>query len=352
MDLHKGVAVHRLAWNMLGALLVLAGVGLAAMTARSLLDYRAVAAQHGGEVIDLGTSVHPRAGQHGYMARLVGTPQVVESPHDPEFNLSVKTPLLKRHAEMFQWREISIGNQVHYELDWVDHLVDAEKFSEPRGHNNPASFPLSNKQFVAGLVQLGGFKLGPALVHALPGSHLTTPDPAVLPENLAASFSKYHDYLVTSANPADPRLGDVRVSWEEVPLQQMTVVARVDGSRLVAATDAADGKGYQVQLGDVSLLDLFPDLPIPPDFLFFQRVLAVLLAALGAFVMLSAQRDPRRDVLLALGLGALVVGGVTSVLWMMGSLGIAFFGWLVVTLAGLGLIVWRLRQQPFQSDQS
>lgn len=350
MDLYKGVAVRRLGWNILGALLVLAGVGLAAMTERSVLQYRAVAAQHGGEVIDLGTSAQPQPDQHGYMVRLVGTPQVIKLPHDPEFNLSVDTPLLKRHVEMFQWRQISIGDRVHYELDWVDHLVDANTFKQPRGHTNPTSFPLPNKQFMAGLVQMGGLQMGPALVRALPGSSLTTPDPAVLPENLLASFSKYHDYLMTSANPADPRLGDVRVSWEEVPLQQMTVVARMDGSHLVAATDAADGKGYQVQLGNVSLLDLFSDLPIPPDFLFFQRILAVLLAALGVFVVLSVQRHPRRDAVLALGLGALVVGAVTSVLWMMGSLGVALFGWLVVTAAGLGLIVWRLRQQPFQSD--
>lgn len=348
MDL-KGLAVHRLVLNVLGALLVLAGVGLVAMTARSLLNYRAVAAQHGGEVMDLGAGAQPQAGQHGYMARLVGTPQVVESPHDPEFNLTVNTPVLNRHVEMFQWREISIGDNIHYELDWVDHLIDAGRFRHPGGHTNPASFPLSSKRFMASLVQMGGFQLGPTLVRALPGSSLTTPDPSALPANLAVSFSRYHDYLMTSSNPSDPQLGDVRVSWEEVPLQQMTVIARVDGSRLVAATDAADGKGYQVQVGDVSILDLFPDLPIPPDFLFSQRILSILLAALGSFLLLCAPRNPRHDALLAIGLGALVVGAFASVLWMAGGASM-IFGWLAVTLAGLLLTIWRLRRRPFQGD--
>ncbi|WP_428992315.1 TMEM43 family protein [Rhodanobacter thiooxydans] len=328
--------------NIFGALLVLAGIGLVAMTSRSLLNYRAVASLHGGEVIDLGANSPPSGGQHGAMARVVGTPTVVEAPRDPDFNLLANTPVLVRHVEMFQWREVRVGSSVHYELDWVDHLLDAGHFEEPQGHANPASFPLSGKQFDAGLVRLGGFGLGPVLLHALPGTQRVTPDPGALPANLAASFTRYQDYLVTSARPGDPRLGDVRVSWNEVPLQQLTVVGRIDGDRLVAASDAADGKGYVVQVGDVPVLDIFPDLPVPPEYVLSWRILAVLLASLGAFALLSAQRD-RHDPLLAVGLGALVVGSVASVLWLGNDTG-TMCGWLALTVLGLLLTGWRLRR--------
>lgn len=343
MDLRKGISMRVLALNMLGALLVLAGVGLAAMTARSVLNYRAAASRHGGEVMNLGSNLQPQAGQHGFMARLVGTPTVVEAPHDAEFNQRVNTPVLVRHVEMFQWREVRIGNGVHYELDWVDHPLDASRFEQPAGHTNPAAFPISGKQFDAGLVQMGGFKLGTVLVHALPGSQRATPDPRSLPENLAASFSLYQDYLVTSANPADPRLGDVRVSWDEVPLQQLTIVGRIDGDQLVAATDAADGKGYDVQVGDVPVLDMFPDLPVPPESVPGERLLALLLATLGAFLLLSTQRN-QRDVLLALGLGGLVVGIVACVMWL-GHDSRTMYGWLALTLGGFLLTAWRLRRR-------
>lgn len=342
MDLRKGMSMPGLALNIVGALLVLAGIGLAAMTARSLLNYRAAASRHGGEVMDLGSNARPQPGQHGAMARVVGTPEVVEAPHDPEFNLRVNTPLLVRHVEMFQWREIRIGGNVHYEMDWVDRPLDASHFEDPAGHANPVSFPISGKQFDAGLVQVGGFKLGPVLLHALPGSEKVTPDPKSLPENLAASFSRYQGYLVTSARPGDPRLGDVRVSWDEVPLQQLTVVGRLDGDRLVAASDAADGKGYDVQLGDVPVLDMFPDLPIPPEFVWSWRILALLLTALGAYLLL-AQRN-HRDVLLALGLGGLAVGTVASVIWIGGGAH-TMYGWLALALLGLALTAWRLRRR-------
>ena len=342
MDLRAGMAMRGLVLNIIGALLVLAGIGLVAMTARSLLNYRAVANLHGGEVVDLGANAQPGAGQHGSMVRVVGTPTVVEAPHDPDFNLRVNTPMLVRHVEMFQWREVRVGSSVHYELDWVDHLLDAGHFEDPKGHANPVSFPISGKQFDAGLVQIGGFKLGPVLLHAIPGTQRITPDPGSLPENLAASFSRYQDYLVSSARPGDPRLGDVRVSWNEVPLQELTIVGRIDGDRLVAATDAADGKGYVVQVGDVPVLDIFPDLPIPPEFVLSWRILAVLLASLGAFLLLSTQRD-RRDPLLALGLGTLAVGVVASVLWL-GDDTRTMCAWLALAVLGLVLTGWRLRR--------
>lgn len=343
MELRKGMSWRSLALNILGAMLVLAGVGLAAMTARDLLAYRAAASRHGGEVINLGADALPQAGQHGYMARIVGTPKVVEAPRDPEFNLRVNTPVLVRHVEMFQWREVHVGGSIHYELDWVDHPLDASHFEDPHGHANPGGFRVSGKQFDAGLVQIGGFKLGTVLMHALPGSQPVEPDMSALPENLAASFSRYQDYLVTSAHPGDPRLGDLRVSWYAVPLQQLTIVGRLDGDHLRAASDASDGKGYQVQIGNVPLLDLFPDLPTPPESVLSWRVLSVLLASLGALVLLSGQDRRKRDPLLALGLGALAVSGVACVLWI-GADAANVAGWLAVALLGLMLAVWRLHR--------
>ena len=344
MKLVGGMSLRGLACNIAGALLVLAGVGLIAMTVRGQLNYRTAVERHGGEVTNIVGDAGPQAGQHGAMVRLVGTPQVVEAPHDPDFNLQVSTPVLVRHVEMFQWREIRIGDNVHYELDWVDRPLDASHFQEPVGHTNPASFPLSGKQFDAGLVQLSGFKLSPQLLHALPGSEQVAPDMKRLPENLVASFTPYQDYLVSSAHPGDPRLGDLRVSWDAVPLQEITVVARIDGDRLVAAADAADGKGYDVEVGNVPLLDVFPDLPVPPAYVMSAQILAVLLAVLGAFLLLVTHRS-RGDVLLALALGALAVGTVASVLWL-GRDALMLCGWLVVALCGLALAVWRVQRHP------
>lgn len=224
------------------------------------------------------------------MVRVAGPIKVAEPPYDESFNQHFDAPVLIRHVEMFQWREVHIGEQVHYEMDWVDRPVDASHFAQPSGHTNPGGFPIEGKQFDAGQVRVNELMLSPPLLHALPGSERVSPDMKRLPSNLAASFSLYQGYLMTSATPANPRLGDLRVSWEIAPIQTVTVFARLDGEQLVPATDAADGKGYDIQSGDRALTDLFPDLPLPPSGVWVRRVLALLLMVAGIGLWVRVRR--------------------------------------------------------------
>lgn len=319
-----------------GAVLLIAGLGLAAITERGLLVHHLAAVRHGGDVVQAG-SRGPQPGQHGSMVLVSGTPEVIEAPHDADFNLTVPTPLLSRRVEMFQWREVHVGSDVHYELDWSDELQDTGKFEQPRGHANPATMPLRSQRFVAGKVQVGGFTLGPLLLRALPGTQTVAPDPSRLPANLAASFSLYHVYLTTSVDPGSPRLGDVRVSWQAVPVQQVTIFARLDGDRLVRASQA-DDQGYQVQVGERSLSDVLPDVPDPPEFTLARRGGAILLAALGAFLLLWERRRHVGDVALALAVGMTAIGAVSCASWLGGEWS-PVLSWLAVTAAGVLVVV-------------
>ncbi|MFC4764363.1 TMEM43 family protein [Dyella koreensis] len=333
--------LRQLAFGAAGALLVLAGAGLVAMTEQAAIQHRVAAERHGGQVLDIDTGSSPQADQHGYMVRVSSPVDVVEEPFDPDFNLRVKTPVLVRHVEMFQWREIRVGDDVHYEQDWVDRPIDASRFARPAGHANPGPFPIQGKQFDAGLAKVGGYALSPVLMHALPGGELIEPDIKALPANLAASFSLHGNYMSTSANPDHPRLGDLRVSWEALPVQQVTVFARLDGQQLVPASDAADGKGYDVQVGDRRLVDVLPDVPEPPGLAMPRRVLGVLLAAFGALLLLWDRWSVRRIAPMALGAGLLVAGAVGGLMWVGKDLQVAAF-WFVFAVLGLALVVWRV----------
>ncbi|MHA6205476.1 TMEM43 family protein [Dyella soli] len=326
----------------LGALLLLAGVGLVAMTEQSLLDHRNAAERHGGQILDLGSHGESDTVQHGYLVRVTGPTKVVEAPYDPEFGQRAQVPVLIRHVEMFQWREVRVGADVHYELDWVDRPVDSRRFEQPQGHANPERFPIMGKQFDAGQVRVGGFVMSPTLLHALPGSDPLPPDYRQVPPNLSASFTPYDRYLTTSTRPQQPRLGDLRVSWDTVPSQDVTVFAQLDGEQLVPAVHAADGKGYDVQVGDRALVDVVPDVPESPSFVWLRRVLGLLLGAFGALLLLPERKRTHHDGLLASGAAALLIGAVASVLWLgtdMTTGGV----WFGLALLGLALAVWRLR---------
>lgn len=328
--------------RVLGVLLLLAGTGVVAMTEQGLLNHRHASDRHGGQIVDLGEGGSSDDNRHGNLVRVSGPVRVIEEPFDPEFGQHTHAPVLIRHVEMFQWREIRVGGDVHYELDWVDRPVDSSRFAKTSGHVNPEKFPIEGKQFDAGQARIGNFAMSPPLLHALPGGELITPDIKTLPTNLAASFSPNGNYFTTSEHPDQPRLGDLRVSWEAVPSQVVTVFAQVSGDQLVPASNATDGKGFDVQIGDRSLVDVVPDVPAPPSFVWLRRAGAVLLAMLGALLLLPERPRTHHDLLLALGSGTLLISALACVMWLGTDMatGGAWFGG---ALLGLGLSVWRLR---------
>lgn len=327
----------------IGVVLLALGIVLAVTTERGVQSYQTALQDHGGAVLDLGSNAEPSPNLQGKVVRLSGTPRVVESPYDADFNQQAATPVLTRHVEMFQWHELRMGDSATYELDWADTPQDSSRFTQPAGHANPGPFPIHGKRFDAGRVELDGFKLDAALVNALPGSEPFAPDVKSLPSNLAASFSLYRGALVTSATPGDPRLGDLRVSWSTVPLREITVIASVDGDELVPVPNADDGMGYEVDVGDSTLLDMRPDMAAQPSPMstWLRRVLAFVLIVSGARLVMArdVQRIENPRAMFRHGLWAV---GVYAALMLPWSKWIAA-AWVVAILIEYGVRLWRRR---------
>lgn len=298
-----------------GLLLVVVAAAIAVINEETVVDYRQATAHHGGEVLDLGHDASPRPGLYGRMVRVVGMPSVVVPPRDTVFDVTADTTRLQRLVQMFQWHEVKVGGRITYEMDWVGHLVDWHRFDQPRGHANPRRMPLHDATFSTDDVRLDGFHLSRPMVHALVGAQPCQPDLSLLPPNLKASFHPYDGHLVTSAHPGDPRLGDLRVSWQCVPMGTITVLGQVEGDRLVPARHADIGNGFDVELGDRSLADILPDVPSPPQIPWVWRITAWLLAWAGAVLIAHGWRRPRHEWLVALVFSVALMLGFTGVTW-------------------------------------
>lgn len=326
-----------------GIVLLLAALWMLGANEHAMVNWHMGMLRHGGDVLVLGSDAAPGPGLDGRTVLVSGMPDVVEPPRDHDFHVHVDTPLLVREVAMFQWREVRVGGDVSYQQDWVDHAVDSSRFDQPAGHANTQPFPFDSQRFVAPQVRLDHFMLAPAIVQALPMPlRPVTPDFSRLPANLQASFQAYDGMLTTSTSPENPHLGDLRVHWLAMPLEVVTVVARVDGDRLGPAKGATDDEGFQVQLGQRSLTDIFADLPLPPNAVWTWRVVAWLLAWLGAWLIVRRWRPARFAVPIALAWGIAVLSVLAGAVWLTASVMAVTIAWVVGVLAALaGGLLWR-----------
>lgn len=288
---------RKLAVRIAGLILVITGLLLIGFTEHAD-RLRAMGEDALGGFVLQGNEAQPGAASDGQLVFVSGPVKTAQPARDAQFNVGVDAVALVRKVEMFQWHEID-GDIRSYDQDWVDHPVDASKFVQPDGHENPGSFPFNGARFDSPDVRVAGFKLGPKLVAGIPGVEDFTPDLRALPANMAASFQIYDDALVTSANPGHPRLGDLRVSWMRIAPKALTVLARAQGGELIETQDGSGHPLAQVQIGKRSLSDVVPDAAPRPRFAWARRVLALLLAWLGVTLLLPAWRDRGGALLLA-----------------------------------------------------
>jgi hypothetical protein len=314
--------------------LVLAALWLTFATEHAVVIRHSAAAQTRPNAKMLDAKARPKPALDGKIVRLAGTPRVLEPPRDRDFGITFDTPLLVRRVSMFQWHEARADNKVTYRQDWLDHAVDSRRFKHPSGHANTQAFPFAGHKFLAPRVRLGHFKLAPAIVRALPAPvSAVTPSFRRLPVNLQASFQAHDGALTTSVDPEHPRLGDLRVRWLAAPLAPVTVLARVDGDRLVPAAQALGDPGLKVRQRPRASNDAVADLPLSPHAAWAWRVLALVLASLGAWLLVRRRRAGVSGIITAMGLAvgvlALLAGGV----WFALSVWVAVVAWIIAALA-------------------
>jgi len=208
---------------------------------RSLKQQRLLDAA-AAEVVEIGAArVHE--GNEGRLVFLRGVAEAEGELLDPDFNQPAEGLALRRHVEMFQWREHRSKRQAadtaetkvghRYERDWHDEPVDHSRFADPVGHANPTEWPLASQSWRALTVRVGGFRLADDVAREIDGWKPMAPDPQRIPANLAVTFQPDGRYLASSADPARPQVGDLRISFERIPGGMVSLLAAQQGDWLV-----------------------------------------------------------------------------------------------------------------------
>ena len=156
-------------------------------------------------------------------AQLAAGPSVPEGPpstdqelRDREFGVGTRQFGLQRKVEMYQWRRLGPG----YRKVWDEQAIDSSAYAET--YRNPGALPMQTRYWVATRVQLDGKPVDEDVLKQLGRWRDFRPGFSALPGNLAATFQPEGDGLGSAENPLDPQIGDLRVTWRELTLPDLS----------------------------------------------------------------------------------------------------------------------------------
>ncbi len=144
--------------------------------------------------------------------------------------------LLRWKVEMYQWEETKESKKrkklgggeetvttYDYKKDWSDKVIDSSDFKEKKVNTNPSSMPFDSGKVVSEDATLGAFKLPVDIISELHNDEKVSAKAA--PDGMQVN----NGGLYKGKDPANPAIGDVRVSFSEIKSGPYSLVAQQKG---------------------------------------------------------------------------------------------------------------------------
>ena len=283
---------------------------------------------------------------NGKLVHATGTAKAVGNVTDSQFGITAQAIAIRRSVEYYQWVEKSSSKTekklgggeetvttYSYEKKWVSSPINSSRFKRPEGHDNtpervfgvvPKRPDVSSETFYASAVSLGVYTLSSSQVGAIGGSR-----PLVINMDDNARMELQKDCGTTSVNgnvlyfgdsPGAPRIGDVRVTFTEVPDNQtISIIAQVNGNSF-KPWKASNGESFsRLTTGDVSLAQMIQSAEEGNALMaWVLRALGILLV-IGGLKMVLAPLSVIADVIPLLGnivgFGTGLVANLVGIAW-------------------------------------
>jgi hypothetical protein len=190
---------------------------------------------------------------------------------DPEFGISTRAARLVRTVETYQWKEDTrtetrknLGGSEDkvtiytYTRVWSEPRIDSSRFHEQTGHVNP---PPRYRQFevAARDATLGAFRPGEAVLRRLAAAEEFRIDQAMAPtlrERFAAA-NVADGKIFLGADPARPRIGDLRISYRIARVGPVSLIGRQTGAGFAEFETKAGDRLLMASAGSVAASDMF-----------------------------------------------------------------------------------------------
>lgn len=232
-------------------------------------------------------------GLEGKLVHVIGQADARGPVQETDLGIARPGLVLEREVEMYQWveeeeretrKKVGGGTRTEttyeYRMEWDDDENRSSNFEHPQGHENPP-MTYKSRTFVNSDATLGARRLSAALLGQLSGGSpvaLGEEDLARLPGNLRQNARISGTELLIGrdgpADPASPRLGDLRIRYRLIAPTRVSVVARQDRDGLT---------GYQTKAGDVLEILYMGEKSAEEIFAAEQQANAILTWGLRAF---------------------------------------------------------------------
>ncbi len=311
------------------------------------------------ECVELGdiAILHPE--MEGRLVHATGMASTTEVLNDPQFGVEANAVKLIRRVQYYQWVENStttrkdkiggseeVTTTYDYDLQWVDDPVDSREFHDPSYRDaNSILVNIDDKRSTASNVDFGAYKLSSKLVSQISGEVPLNLDlsegtlaslKAMLPPLLATDSLSHVTvlgntvYFKGDAKTNSDDVGDVKVTFTQVPAGNVSIMASVSGNTF---TDFVAKKGSLQTLyeGTHSMEDMIQSEKQGNKAIgWLLRLLGFLLLYLGfrnIFDILKTLLKVLPFLASIMGLGVSIVSFVLALVW----------GLLV---AGVGIIIY------------
>jgi len=252
---------------------------------------------------------------------------------DDAFGIAAEGIRLVRTVEMFQWvekesseKKTTLGGGEEtvttytYTKDWKEGRVDSSDFKQPDNHQNPQA-ALDSQTFQIDDGRLGDFVLTESVLDDLGGAEnypIKSADlGAVTAANpLGVPLSLIDGIIFASANPTSPRVGDLRIAYQLIPLGDISVIAQQSGDNFTPYQTRAGDKLQLVDSGVVAAPAMFKSAADENNIItWIIRGVGLLLLVIG-FAFVTGPLSVIASVIPFLG--SIVGFGTGIIAWIMG----------------------------------
>ena len=314
-------------------------------------------------------AVKPDPANNGKLVHLTGLATTEDTLSDSDFGVSAGAIKLRREVRMFQWKETEKSEKrtkmgggtetvttYDYSREWAADRIDSGRFKQPEGHANPEP-AFASRTWTASRVALGGYVLPEGLVakinayQAIPTaspSSAPTSAPTTAAALPAGKFLVRDGGYYRGADPAQPQVGDLKISFASVAPLTVSTIARQAGTTLEPYTTAQGTTINYLETGTRSAVEMFAAAEARNRMFTWLLRLGGFLAMFIGLAMIFAPLGVVADVLPFLG--GLVRAGTGIVAFLIAlpcallTIGIA---WLVYRpVLGIGLLAIAAAAKP------